>query len=103
LISVALAVISAVDVASVVTIVGNDVAVVTDSSGLRGGGQRGGWSAVDWHGSECHRLDGADHHSKVPATDCVISCSCDMVAAVGDLGLDKGGWPSCGLDWGIVD
>ena len=91
------------DVASVVTIVGNDVVVVTDSSGLRGGGQRGGWSAVDQPGSECRHLDSADCRSKVPATDFVISCSCDVAAAVGDLGLDKGGWPSCELDWGVVD
>ena len=53
-------------------------------------------------GSECHRLDSADRRSKFPATDFVVSCGCDVAAAVGDLGLDKGGWPGCGLDWGVV-
>ena len=79
--------------------------VMVEQRGLKceTGGCGGGWSAVCQPGSECHHLDGADFHSKVSAMDFVIAGGCDMVVAVGDLGLDEGGWPGCGLNWGVVD
>jgi hypothetical protein len=80
---VAQTVIPGVVLAGVAAIVGSDVAFARAGSGCKGRGWGVSRNAVDWFGSECHRMRGAGGCFKARAEV--------VVAVVDDVGIIDGG------------